>query len=207
MTETTATAAKPHAFARGRRGNYGNRLDEVLRVAARLFSHQGFRQATLEDVAAALNVTRPALYHYSRSKDELAAKCLKIAMSEIDDAIKGAHRFTTGREQIKAFFRRYVEIICDDFGRCFVLVNRREYSPELQEVSRAHERRFDHAVRKMVQAGVADKSLRDVDPTDVSRALFGAFNGIPVWFRSGRARTPGRIADDFLSLLLTGVAP
>ena len=202
-----SSPARPQTFARGKRGNFENRLDEVLRVAARLFSEQGFRQATLEDVAAALNVTRPALYHYSRSKDELAAKCLDIAVFQIDEAIASARRYKTGREQIAVFFRRYAEIICDDFGRCFVLVNRREYSPELQGINRAHQRRFDGAVREMTRAGVGDGSLRDVDPGDVSRALFGAFNGVPVWFRAGGRRSPGRIADDFLLLLLTGVAP
>ena len=87
MTQNIAPPApKASTFARGKRGNFENRLEEVLRVAARLFSEQGFRQATLEDVAAALNVTRPALYHYSRSKDELAAKCLDIAIAEISEA-------------------------------------------------------------------------------------------------------------------------
>jgi AcrR family transcriptional regulator len=202
-----APAPKPQTFARGKRGNYDNRLDEVLRTAARLFSEQGFRQATLEDVATALNVTRPALYHYARSKDELAAKCLAIATAEIEAAIETARQQPTGREQVEVFFRRYTEIICDDFGRCFVLINRREYDPELQETDRRYQRRYDRAVREMIQAGVDDGSLRDVDPADTSRALFGAINGVPLWFKPGGRRTPGRIADDFLSLLLAGLAP
>jgi AcrR family transcriptional regulator len=207
MTENIAPAVKAQTFARGKRGNFENRLDEVLRAAARLFSEQGFRQATLEDLAAALNVTRPALYHYARSKDELAGRCLDIAVSEIDEAIDSARRHRTGREQLAAFFRRYAEIICDDFGRCFVLVHRREYGPELQEAGRRCQRRIDLAVRDMARAGVEDGSLRDVDPADVSRAFFGAINGIPVWYRPGGRRTPGHIADDFLLLLLSGVAP
>jgi len=199
--------AKPQTFARGKRGNFENRLDEVLRAAARHFSEQGYRQATLEDLAVALNVTRPALYHYARSKDELAAKCSDIAKSQIQEAIVDALRLTTGREQLGAFFRRYAEIICDDFGRLFVLVNRREYGPKLQETNRVLQREIDSAIRDMVRTGVVDGSLRDVDPATVSRAMFGAFNGIPLWFRPGARRSPGRIADDFLVLLLTGVAP
>jgi len=207
MTQNLAPPVKAQTFARGKRGNFESRLDDVLRAAARLFSEQGFRQATLEDVASALNVTRPALYHYAKSKDELAARCLDVAISEIDAAMDSARRHKTGREQLAVFFRRYAEIICDDFGRCFVLVHRREYGPELQESGRSQQRRLDYAVREMAQTGVADGSLRDVDPADVSRALFGAFNGIPVWFRPGGRRSPGHIADDFLLLLLTGIAP
>jgi AcrR family transcriptional regulator len=176
-------------------------------VAARLFSEHGYRQATLEDVAKALSVTRPALYHYAASKDELAAKCSDIARSQLQVAISDALRLKTGREQLQAFFRRYAEIICDDFGRFFVLVHRREYGPELQATNRALQREIDHAIRGMVQTGVADGSLRNAEPADVSRALFGAFNGVPVWFRPEMRRSPGRIADDFLVMLLNGVAP
>jgi len=207
MTRKIAPAVKEPTFARGKRGNFENRLDEVLRVAARLFSEQGFRQATLEDVAAALNVTRPALYHYARSKDELAARCSDIALGQIQDAITDARRLQTGREQLTAFFRRYTEIICDDFGRCFVLVHRREYSPDFQELLRVNHVKIDHAIRDMVHAGGVDGSLRETDPADVSRALFGAFNGIPVWYRAGGRRTPARIADDFMVLLLAGLTP
>ena len=63
---------------------------------------------------------------------------------------------------------------------------------------------IDYAIREMAKTGVADGSLRECDPADVSRALFGAFNGIPVWYRAGGRRTPGRIADDFMVLLLAG---
>ncbi len=198
---------QPQPFVRGRRGNYEARLEEVLRVAARLFSEQGYRQATLEDVAAALNVTRPALYHYARSKDELAAKCSDIAGAQLQEAIADALRLKTGREQLAAFFRRYAEIICDDFGRLFVLVHRREYGPELQETNRALQSQIDHAIRAMIRTGIADRSLREVDPADASRALFGAFNGVPLWFRAGMKRSPSRIADDFLVMMLSGLAP
>ncbi|MDB5429029.1 MAG: TetR/AcrR family transcriptional regulator [Caulobacter sp.] len=201
------TAAAPSPFARGKRGNFNNRRDEVLRAAARVFAEQGFRQATLEDVAHELNITRPALYHYARSKDELAAQCGDRALEEIREAIVDARGHRTGREQVMAFFRRYTEIICEDFGRCFVLVNRREYSPDQQDRTRLRQREIDQALRAMIVAGGADGSLRAGDAADISRALFGAFNGVPVWYRPGAGRTPGQIAEDFLAFLLRGFAP
>jgi TetR/AcrR family transcriptional regulator, cholesterol catabolism regulator len=200
------TAVKS-SFARGKRGNFNNRRDEILREAARLFSELGFRQATLDDVARAVNVTRPALYHYAHSKDDLAAACFDRATEEIEEAILGAQRHLSGREQIVAFFRRYTEIICEDFGRCFVLVNRREYSPAHQERSRLMQRRLDTAVRDMASAGAQDGSLVVSNPADVSRLLFGAFNGVPVWYRPEAGRTPGQIAEDLLVILLAGLAP
>jgi len=207
MTQEALSVIKKPSFARGRRGNFSNRKAEVLRCAARLFSELGFRQATLEDVAGALGITRPALYHYAKNKDELAALCSGLADELIQEAISAALRHQTGREQIVAFFRRYAEIICDDFGRCFVLVHRREYSEAQQKESRLSQREIDHSIREMVKRGVDDGSLKSVDPTTVSRALFGAFNSIPVWYRPTSERSPSQIAEDFLVVLLAGLAP
>src|ERR1700684_1181322 len=47
--------------------------------------------------------------------------CSDIAEASIAEAISDALRHSTGRERLVAFFRRYAEIICDDFGRGFVL--------------------------------------------------------------------------------------
>jgi AcrR family transcriptional regulator len=203
-----AARTKPKQLAtRRKRGNFINRKEEVLRVAARLFSESGYRQATLEDVASALDITRPALYHYAKSKDELAKFCSEIAEDLIREAISSALRHHTGREQLVAFFRRYAEIICDDFGRCFVLVRREEYGPEQQERNRRDQREIDQSIREMVAKGVEDGSLKSVDPAYASRVLFGAFNGIPVWYRPNAGRAPSQIAEDFLVILLKGLAP
>lgn len=198
---------KASSFARGKRGNFDNRREEVLRAAAKLFSREGFRQATLEDVANALNVTRPALYHYARNKDELAEQCAERAHEEIVEAVSAARSHPVGREQVAAFFQCYAEITCADFGRFFVLVNDREFGRELQRRSRVLRREIQDSVREMIEQGIADRSLRRVDSGDLARALFSAFNGIPLWYRAGGERSPRRIAQDFMAMFLNGLLP
>jgi TetR/AcrR family transcriptional regulator, cholesterol catabolism regulator len=207
MIQKARGGIKKPSLPRGRPVNFSKRKQEVLRAAARLFSELGFRQATLEDVAAALHITRPALYHYATSKDELATLCSDIAEASIAEAISDALRHSTGRERLVAFFRRYAEIICDDFGRCFVLVRRLEYSPAHQERNRLAQRKVDQAIRQMVSTGGTDGSLRTLNPASVSHALFAAFNGIPVWYRPTLGRTPSQIADDFMHMFMAGLTP
>ncbi len=207
MRQEKAKAVRTESFARGRRGNFDNRREEVLQAAADVFSDRGFRNATLEDVARVLNITRPALYHYARNKDELAEQCMERGMIEIRDAIAAAGRQKTGREQLVAFLRRYAEIACNGFGRCFILVNYREYGQEEQEAIRAGQREISLAVRDMLTRGAEDGSLLATDPAVTARALFGAFNGIPIWFRPQAGATPGQIADEFLAIFLNGLTP
>lgn len=171
----------------------------VLRTAARVFSARGYRQATLEDVARALKVTRPALYHYARSKDELLHEAGSIAQAELDAALAAAAEAPCGRERLRDFFRRYADLVCDDFGRCFVLVDHTEMAPQEARRSRAFQAKLGKAVVAFIEAGNADGSLQVMAPSDLSRLLFAAFNGVPRWRRNDRA--PSEVADAFLDLI------
>ena len=48
--------------------------NEMYDHAVRLFAERGFAGTSLQDIADAMGVTRPALYYYVKSKDELLAK-------------------------------------------------------------------------------------------------------------------------------------
>jgi TetR/AcrR family transcriptional regulator, cholesterol catabolism regulator len=198
---TAATAARP----RGRPPRFSDRRRDVLRMAARVFSRQGFRQATLEDIAQALDITRPALYHYAGSKDELLSECAAIADAELDAALQAALRESTGLEQMRAFFIRYAEIVTDDFGRCFVLTDGSEMHPDMRASNRASQLHLGKAVVEMARRGMRDGSVTKRDPVDVSRTLFGIFNGMARWYRPGGRRKPGKIAADLLTAVLDGI--
>ena len=44
---------------------------EILRVAANIISERGYQGTTLDDIAAAANISRRTFYSYFASKDDL----------------------------------------------------------------------------------------------------------------------------------------
>lgn len=196
----------PRRSARGRPRRFDDRREEVLRTAARIFSEYGFRYATLEDVGRSLGISRPALYHYAKSKDELLMECAKVAFAELREALRLAELEPNGLAQVRAFFERYAEIICDDFGQCFVLTDRRELNDPEKEFTRVGQLELGLAVEAMIKRGVKDRSIRKCEAADASRALFGAFNGLPRWRHPGSKRTPSQVAKSFLTLMTEGLS-
>ena len=77
----------------GRASAGAGRRREILDVAERLFAEHGYASTSMDDVAEAVGVTKPAIYHYFRSKDDIL---LEIRQSIIDDAlarvVEQAHR-------------------------------------------------------------------------------------------------------------------
>jgi TetR/AcrR family transcriptional regulator len=60
-------------MARSRSAGYDQQREAILARAAELFANQGYPGTSMNQVAAACGVTKPALYHYFRDKDALLA--------------------------------------------------------------------------------------------------------------------------------------
>ena len=53
---------------------------EILRTAARLFQQRGYDATSMNDVAAALKLSKGGLYHHFQSKDEILFEIMNHAM-------------------------------------------------------------------------------------------------------------------------------
>ncbi len=187
---------------------YDQRRREVLRAAARTFNRLGFHIATLDDVAAELGVTKPALYYYAKSKDELLFACGQMALDALDEALdQSSEMDRTGRERLSRFFRLYAEIICEDFGRCLVLTEPRDLAPKSRKANVAGRRALNLAVREIIKDGIKDGSIRRCDERALAIAMFDAFNGIGRWFDAKGASKLSDILDQYIGIFLNGISP
>ncbi|HWF00105.1 MAG TPA: TetR/AcrR family transcriptional regulator [Caulobacteraceae bacterium] len=189
------------------RPRYEQRRLEVLRAAATTFNRKGFHVATLDDVAEDLGVTKPALYYYARSKDELLAACGELAIASLQTALDSAE--AAGRSaasRLSGFFTLYAQVICGDFGRCLVLTEPRDLAPESRVVNLAGRRSLNLAVRQMIDDGVAAGEFGACDVRAVAIALFDAFNGLAKWFDPKGSTKLESLVEQYLALFLHGLA-
>jgi AcrR family transcriptional regulator len=202
MTSLAPEAEKPVE----RSPEYEVRRMEILHKAALAFAADGYFQTSVNSLARRIGVSKPVLYYYAKNKDDLLYQCGDVARSELRVAIDHASYLKmSGVGQIRRFFTRYAEIMCGDFGRCLALVDSRALSPESREKDVTIRRELEEAVRNMLRAGQADGSIGACDPVLTTRALFGAFNGIPRWFSPDGRLTPKDVADGYLDVIVTGI--
>jgi TetR/AcrR family transcriptional regulator, cholesterol catabolism regulator len=185
---------------------YEQRRLEVLRAAARTFNRKGFHIATLDDVAEELGVTKPALYYYASSKDELLAACGQLAIASLNGALdRSVAPQSTPEERLCGFFTLYAEIVCGDFGRCLALTEPRDLAPASRKINHASRRALNLAVREIIREGVAAGVFRPCDDRVLAIALFDAFNGLAKWFDPKGAQPLAPIVDQYLGIFLHGV--
>ncbi len=200
LPDLTATPPRSAAFE-------AKRMD-ILRQAALVFAEDGYHQTSVNSLAARLGVSKPVLYYYAKNKDDLLFQCGEVARQELRDAMDSTHRSQmSGVGKLRRFFTKYAEIMSGDFGRCLVLVDHRGLSAEAKQKEVLIRRDVEQAVCKIIRDGQKDGSIVKCNPTLAARALFGAFNGIPRWFRKDKELDASDVAEAYLDLFLTGMAP
>jgi AcrR family transcriptional regulator len=184
----------------------------VIRAAARAFDEHGFHNTSLDDLAAALHVTKPTLYYYVGSKEELLFECFRAGVDRIQATFDEADRMQTpARERLVVVARGYAEAVASEFGWCMVRVEHQDLSPALSGPIQALKVEIDRRLRQLLADGARDGSLAVRDPRMAAFALAGALNWIAHWYREdypGEGRlTPAEVADAFVAEFLQGLLP
>lgn len=204
MTETIDT---PWKRRRKRETRFAEKKEAVLVAAARLFNQNGFDNTPLSDLAEALNVTKPTLYYYVKSKDELLLEITRMGQAAYLDALDQANRDgSTGIEKLELFIRNYILSNCTDFGRVVVKTGRQSLSPKSQKKMDAEYRKLDTLLRYIINEGIEDGTIADVDPKMATFLLFGAMNWVAYWYEEGGPMTPEEVAERFIHMLTNGFA-
>src|ERR1700730_7291725 len=151
--------------------------EAVLLTAVGLFNEKGFHATSLDDVADALNVTKPTIYHYFSNKDEILFECVRRGVESIRDA--GAEveaRGGSGMERLQAHMRNYAIVMTNDFGICVTRTADHELTKESRKRFRALKRQTDITIRRVVGEGMRDGSIAAGDSRLVTFTLTGALN-------------------------------
>jgi AcrR family transcriptional regulator len=108
----TATAVVSESAARQSRLDRGDLAERILTAARRLVVQQGARRLSLTDVATLAGVSRPTVYRYFPTKEDLLTalgkleyRRLNLAMQEAISGVSGLDRLEAAVDVVAAFLR------------------------------------------------------------------------------------------------------
>lgn len=185
-----------------------SRRDEIIATASELFADRGYQLVTMDDIANAVGLAKPSLYHYFTSKEQLlflihgefiepliakqqarmssnasAAQKLKEVIYDLL-AVTDSHR-----GHVRVFFEHHQELRTEDresIGR-----QRREYRDSVAEI-----------LREGIATGEFQATL---DTKLVTLAIFGMCNWAYQWFDKGGKDDIATISEVFASTILNGI--
>ena len=158
---------------------------EIFNVATKLFATKGYGSTSLQDIADALGLSRPALYHYVSSKEDILAKLVaeftESKAHEHASVLSDAQLDATAklRHMVTSTVRSMVQ-----HPERFRLLDR--YENELPDAVMTKQRAAKRAVRdafiSVIKEGVATGQFRNVDPSTTAFGLIGMCTWVAWWF-------------------------
>jgi AcrR family transcriptional regulator len=188
-------------------GRPGYTRDELLAVAARTFTERGYDGTSMDELARELGISKSAIYHHVRGKQELLRLATDRALDGLSVIVdEAAAADGPAIVRLELAVRRSVGLLVDELPFVTLLLRVRGNTPVERRAIRRR-RRIDHALAGLVAKAAAEGDLRDdVDPELTARLLFGMVNSLVEWYRAGRGGT-GRdeLADAVCRLAFTGL--
>ena len=182
--------------------------EAVIRAAAHAFNRKGYHNTSLDDIAAALEVTKPTVYYYVQNKEQLLFECFVTGVEGIRAAFHEVkQRQVSGRERLAAILRHYGEAVASEFGWCMVRAEEQDLSPDMSSHIKALKSEIDQGIRRLIREGIQDGSIQPCDPKMTAFALAGALNWIAHWYRENQSMTGAQIAAAFVTIFETGLLP
>jgi TetR/AcrR family transcriptional regulator, cholesterol catabolism regulator len=183
------------------------RKAEIIHTAARLFDESGYASTTMEDIASAVGLAKPTLYHYFPSKDEI----LFDIHEEFIDLLIERHRQREsaglGPEQLLLeVMADILELMETHRGHVRVFFEHyRELPAAQQETIKLKRDTYENAVASIFEDGCAAGVFREVDPRLASLATFGMCNWAYQWYQVGGKLRTRELAYTFWGYLVHGI--
>lgn len=190
-----------------REEQYKRKLDVILRTATYCLNELGYSGTSLRALAARLKITDSALYHYVRSKDELAFLCYCRTLDYSEQALARANALgKTGLEKLQLYIRSQIESTCGPDGPTATL-------SDLPSIRIAHRiqilRRVDAAHDTVIgffEEGFADGSVTKCNAVDAASVIWGSMAFLAKWFDRHAKRDVKSMAATYVHVLTRGIA-
>jgi AcrR family transcriptional regulator len=173
-------------------------MSEILEHATRLFAERGYDGTTLQDIADAIGITRPGLYNYINSKEQLLAELVRD-VSENTAHIVHAVRLRTDLssvEKLRVVVRALALQRAGAPERFRVLDRTEAALPE--EVASLHlkaRREVLAEVRTIIEEGISRGEFRPRDERVAALSVIGMCNWVAWWFHPGPSHPAEPVAD------------
>ncbi|MFM2059922.1 MAG: hypothetical protein RLY71_4307 [Pseudomonadota bacterium] len=198
-------------MARGRSPDYDDQREAILARAAELFAARGYPGTSMNEVAAACGVSKPALYHYVRDKHELLAQICAAHVGRLLALVEAVQTEAaaagwSAEARLRALILRFVEAYADAQHEHRVLTE------DVKFLTGAHAEQVLDGERRVVAAFAAAVAAARPDTAPaalhkpLAMLLFGMINWMFTWLKPGGAISHAEMAPIVADLFFGGLA-
>jgi AcrR family transcriptional regulator len=183
------------------------RRSEIVTRAAELFDSAGYDRTSMDDIAKAVQIAKPTLYHYFSSKDEILffihEEFIDLLMTE---HLARAELGLTAEAELHELIADILGLMQTHRGHVRVFF---EHHRDMKSARRAiiarKRKNYEDVLASVLVRGMTDGEFRRLDPKLTSLAIFGMCNWAYQWYSVSGQLPARQIAGLFADLVQNGL--
>jgi len=200
VPDPVSQSSSSHVRAKRKR-----RRDEILHAALRAFRQKGYHGTTLDDIASHLGVRKTALYHYFPDKQAILYECHRKSLKEVERLLKASRSVEPRSERLAFVIREHVRVMTETLEGSPLAFEVTALSGERQKEIVAARDRYERALRRLIDAGIASGEFRPVNSKVAVFAILGSINWIARWYRPEGSLHADELGAEFADQLVAGL--
>lgn len=166
------------------------RLESILEAAKKIFFAKGYSKATMDEIALAAEISKPTIYQYFISKDDLFFSLMLPVVEEIGnqfEAIKdhlANRRYRSGSRLISDMFKGLQKSydVAPDVFRIIQLFQQtglvQALNPQIRNLLNEKGAFNFKTARQIIEMGIEQKLIKETNPFEYVDVFWGMFVGI-----------------------------
>src|SRR6185369_10441037 len=155
-----------------------DRRQQIVLIAAELFSQKGFRGTTTKEIADRAGVSEAIIFRHFATKDALYAAILSFKIQQAGERLNTKLTEAERRKDDRAFFGslafEMLEFHCKDESFIRLLLYSALEGHDLSTfVFHSAAREFKKRIHRYIQQRIADGAFRQINPAVAARAFVG----------------------------------
>jgi TetR/AcrR family transcriptional regulator, cholesterol catabolism regulator len=186
---------------------YDQKLEFILRSAARIFAEKSYHSTSMRDISRATNVSLAGLYHYCKSKEELLFliqdNCFGRVLERLEQRLQDVEDPIA---KLGIFIENHLSFFAANMAEMKVLSHEAEsLRGDLYTHVSTRKDNYTKLARKILsEVQQTGNSKEPIDLTVATYALFGMMNWIYNWYDPQGKLTVSDLADNVMKLFLNG---
>lgn len=185
--------------------NQVSRREEILVTAAKIFAAKGYHAATLDEIAAAIGVSKPALYYHIKNKQEILREIISRIMEPMEKVAQMGRSELPPRTRMANMIKMLVQFAAERSEITLIALELNKILPrKSREAFKKRQKDVEGVLQNTIAEGIRNGEFVECDTRMFAFAILAVANSIYRWYEPDGQYTHAQIADHYIKLLEYG---
>ncbi len=179
----------------------------IYRTAAQIIYEKGFDATSMNEIAEALDLTKPGLYYHVKGKKQLLFSIMDFAMDLLDtNVVEPAEEIADPEERLRLIIRQHARLLTHDAGALAILIDEDAgLAPDQRVEIVGRKRAYFDLLRGTLEELRAQGRLRQIDSTVAVFSLLGMVMWISRWYDPKGRLNSDQVVGEVIEIALGGM--